>query len=293
MVKLNNIYVKEDTELNNNTTIIAVCVVCLLMTMLFACSKGCGSKNEPQITQKIVPQKKEKPKEAVKEEKKEIEKPSSSSRNSGHGNISSFLYAKDYGTPPPMLTTKDKEIMKEIRERNRKKREEYAEKWFEEKLKDQSISEKTREQYLIKSNKSYVSGKVAMKHKDYKAAIKEFTGILKDDKASAVTKYFALQNLVVCAHAMKDLELFFAFAKMRGKLVATEDLSVLNIEKSDYYLKWCDKVEYALKVKDKKCSFDEAVQFKVQQEKIDEESAKVQVEDDIEYFSKMFKDFYL
>ncbi len=264
--------------------------------MLFACSKGCSSRNEPQnFVRKVVPNK-EKPVEEEENIEKDSGKGSKTSnfgRNSRHGNISSSLYARDYGTPPPMLTNKDKEIMKEIRERNRKKREEYAEKWFEEKLKDASLSDKTREQYLIKSNKSYVSGKIAMKHKDYKTAMNEFNSILKDQKATPVTKFFAIQNLMICAHSLKDLNLFFSFARMRAKLIETEDLSTLNIEKSDFYSKWINDVEYALKVKDKKCSFDEAVQFKIQQEKIDEKSARIKVEEDVEYYSKMFKDYYL
>ena len=80
--------------LDNNNTIIAVCVLCLLMTLLFACSRGCSQKTEKKevVTQPKIFR-------PEKEDKHYSEKTYSSSSSK----------SSSYGKPPALLSRDDKE----------------------------------------------------------------------------------------------------------------------------------------------------------------------------------------
>lgn len=282
-------------KLDNKATIIAVCAALLLLTLVFACSKGCSTK--PSTGTKSAFKTTPKTQTAVTKDKHKYDdfRPMSSSAGSGHSGSYYEETSEDDKTPPALISEEEKKRMKKFDAEEEEAMKKSAAEWLQNKLADSSLSAKTREQWLLKANQSYNDGKNARKRKDYKSAIKHFNDILKDEKATPVTKYFALYNLMGCAQEMKDLELFFIAARMRAKLVATEDLTVVGVEqKNTDQLVWCDKVEAALKAKDNPAKFDEAVMLKMNEHngELERETAEASVKRDIEFYTKLFKDFY-
>ena len=92
----------------------------------------------------------------------------------------------------------------------------------------------------------------------------QFFKILKDKDTSPVSKHFACNMLMDIAMKIKDPELYFIAARAKGKLEATEDLTILGVEKgSTFTLDWCDKVENLLKARNDPKYFDICVKQKL------------------------------
>ncbi|MBP5470465.1 MAG: hypothetical protein J6Z11_14615 [Candidatus Riflebacteria bacterium] len=270
--------------LEDNKTIIAVCALCLMMTLLFACSRGCSKKEPKKVV--VTPPKNKEVVEFI-EEEKEYKEPVTSSRSS-RGNSGSS------GNPPALLSEEEKAKMAKRDEENLEKLNRLKKEWMEEKLKDPNLSPVAREQYLLRSNPNFVVGMKALENNDFKTAIKNFNEIAQDEKTTPISKYFACKSLMEVAVKMKDFELYFIAARMKAKLEATEDLSMLGVEKNTYSLDWCDKVENTLKARDDPKYFEICVKLKLK--KYDEVTAKMEekarkdVEKDIKFYTRQFKE---
>ncbi len=216
-------------------------------------------------------------------------KMSSGSRSSSYG---SSYYPDEGTTPPSLLSEKDKSQMQSKLEKDQKVLRENAIKWLNAKINDSKFSQQTIEKYKIKANQSFVNGSVAFKNKQYNVAIKNFNDVLKDKEASPVTKYFALSNLMNIAMETKDFELYFIAARMNAALCATEDLSVLGIEKSTHQLEWVEKVENSIRAKKDQKYFDKCVQAKLDFYRggIDQEEAIEETKRDIVVYTEIYKE---
>ena len=267
--------------MDNNNTIIAVCVMCLLMTLIFACSRGCSKKEEKKV---VVTQPKIFKQE--KEEKKYTEKNYSSSSSSSIGS---------YAKPPALLSRDDKERLEKKYKENREKINKLKKEEIEKQLKDPNLSPVAKEQIKLRTNPSFVKGMYAFKKQDYKTAINSFNEIVKDPNTSPVSKYFACSQLMEVAKRMKDLDLYFIAARMKAKLEAEEDLSMLGVEKGTFSLEWCAKVENSLRAKNDPKYFDICVELKLANvtgevnPKI-RQIAEEEVRKDIKFYSKQFKE---
>lgn len=282
---------------NRQITIIAISAALAFLLLIFACSRGCNKTTEKKI--QVIKQTSTNDGDSEDYSREDKDYSSMSSYGSSSGGSSGSYYDEyddnEEKTPPPLISEEEKLRMKKFDKEEDERMRQAAAEWLQEKLADKSISAKTREQYLLKANQSFNDGMLARKRKDYRSAIKHFNNILQDEKATPITKYFALYNLMGCAQETKDLELFFIAARLRAKLVATEDLSIIGIEeKNTDQITWCNKVEAALKAKDNPAKFDEAVRLKIAEfdGELEREKAEASVKRDIEFYTKLFKDFY-
>lgn len=271
---------------NKQITIAAICGMLLLLTLVFACSKGCGSKESPI---KKVTVTHETPKVNTIIEKDYDKTPQSQSSYSG-GN-SSFYIQEDV-QPPALLTEEDINNIKKRRQQSREKLNKNAIEWLKNKTNDPRFCQQTLEKYKVKSHQGFVNGSYAFMKKDYKNAIKYFNETIKDPNASVITKYFALQNMMNIAYETKDLELYFIAARMNALMCAKEDLSILGIEKSTHQLDWVEKVEKSLKARNDPKYFAECVKMKLDFYKygMEKEQAEREVKKDIELYSNLYKE---
>ncbi len=269
---------------NKQITIIAVCGMLMLLTLVFACSKGCSKKTERKIITKpntYVPP------TVKKEEEEEYHQPSYS-YSSG--------FSSSSGDAPAVLTDEDKAELVKKYDENKKILDKLKKEWMEEKLKDPNVSPVAKEQYKLRSNPNFIMGMQAMENNDFKTAITNFSQILKDKETSPISKYFACDTLMDIAMRIKDPELYFIAARAKGKLEATEDLTMLGVEKKNMStLDWCDKVEKLLKARNDPKYFDMCVKERLanQKEPIPKEvlaRAKKQVEKEIKGYSRRFKE---
>lgn len=285
---------------NKNTIIIAVCAACLLLTIIISCSRGCGKPSKKTTTgfsQSETSSGKTTTKKTKEQEDYGFPTGSYSgggSHGSGGGYVPDYSSMEsDNGAPPALLSADDKAEMLKFNEEEAKRLQEEAEEWLSNKLKDKSLSAKTIEQYKLKQNQNFNNGMVARYEKNYERAIKEFNEILKDDTATSITKYFALYNLMSIAQELGDLDLFFIAARMRGKLVAEEDLSVIGLEKTNSEIIWAQEAELALKAKDSNDAFEKLVALKIEKFKgnLDRATAEASAKKSIKKYTKLFKDF--
>ena len=266
--------------MDNNNIIIAVCVLCLLMTLLFACSRGCSQKTEK--------------KEVVTQPK--IFRPEKEDKHYSENTYSSnSSKSSSYGKPPALLSRDDKERLEKKYKENREKINKLKKEEIEKQLKDPNLSPVAKEQIRLRTNPSFVKGMYAFNKQDYKTAINSFNEIVKDPNTTPISKYFACSQLMEVAKRMKDLDLYFIAARMRAKLEAEEDLSMLGVEKGTFSLEWCAKVENSLRAKNDPKYFDICVELKLANA-TGEVSPKIrrmaeeEVKKDIKFYSKQFKE---
>ena len=287
----------------------------MLLTLVFACSKGCGNKSNTTNgsgSNNFSDYSGDNSKSGRSskygsysgsgyDNDSDLENYGSSSHGSYSGGSSGGYYSSESSDDSiednkPLTILTDEESAQMIAEY--KKQEEILEreaaKLLEEQLK-KADSPKAIEQYKLKSNKNYVAGKNARRRKDYEQAIKLFNEVCKDPNSSPVTKYFAISNLMGIAQEMKDLELYFIAARMNAALCAKEDLKVLGIEKTNDLFEWANKVEMSLKARDDKTAFDECVRVKIENyklKKLSQKEAEELVRKDIKLYSNIYKEFF-
>ena len=266
---------------NKYLIIAGAVVICMIMAIFLANLRGCSSKRDDKV---VVPKPKVATSTKVEKEEEEYRTRPSSFKSP----------SRSFSSYPPPPSDQDKERMAKKYEENKKKLKQLKIDWFEEQLKDPNISPLAREQYKFRSNPNFVVGMRAMDNQDYKTAIKSFSEITKDKKASAYSKYYACKALMDCAYKIKDMELYFIAARMSAKLIADEDLSLIGKEKGEFTLEWCDKVENTLKARNDPKYFDICVKRKLANfDTINDktrEMAKKSVESDIRFYTKKYKE---
>ncbi len=274
---------------SKNTTIIVVCAGCLLITLLFACSKGCDKTEENKVV--VVPEQKFKRIDEKKE--KETKTSSKFSGSSSYGR--SYDSGESAGQPALYTEEELQRRSKRIKER-KEKIAQLKKEHIEDILNDPNLSLEAREQLKIRNHPSFFKGMKAFKNQNYKEAMIGFSEVLKDKEATPLAKYYASWNLMEIARETSNFELFFLAARTRASLIAKEDLSIIDIEKTNDVMEELDVVENSLKaIKDPKY-FDICVKNKLKGydkiniRKEDEELARKRVKEDIEYYSSVYKE---
>lgn len=266
------------------------------MTLLFACSRGCKSKDEPSYEIKRPKVQQNQENQADKDESDNKYTPYSgggySGSSSGDSGYSDYSDYSESVSPPELLSEKEKAKMLKKREENRKKLRANAIEWLKHKTNDPSLCIQTIEKYKIKSHQGFTNGTVALRNKDYNSAIKFFNETVKDANASPVTKYFALSNMMTIAQQTKDVKLYFIAARMSAMLCATEDLSALGIKKDTHQLEWVEKVEKTIYARNDPKYFEECVKLKMDlyEGGVTREDAEEDVRDDIAFYTDLYKE---
>ncbi len=289
----------------------------MLLTLVFACSKGCGNKSKyntqngsgsnnysdfssdnskgNRSSNKYGSYSGSDNDSDLEENYGSSNHGSYSGGSSGGSYSTSDTYDSDYAeevSPPELLSEKEKEKMRKKREKNRKKLRANAKEWLKHKTNDPSLCIQTIEKYKIKSHQGFTNGTVALRNKDYKTAIKYFNETIKDTNASPVTKYFALSNMMTIAQQTKDIKLYFIAARMSAMLCATEDLSALGIKKDTHQLDWVEKVEKTINARNDQKYFEECVKMKMDlyEGGVTREDAEADVRDDIAFYTNLYKE---
>ena len=166
---------------------------------------------------------------------------SSSSSSSSSSYYSSSTTNKKKSSSKSQITDAQRKRILAFQEKARKEQQE----WIKEHIKNLIESPNTPARIKIKAqlmeNKKYVEAYKAHKNHDYKLAISSYIEVLKDKNISPEIQYITAEYLLDCAQFTGDLDLFLKIIKLKGTLMATKDLSVLNVEKNDSYLKWTEE----------------------------------------------------
>lgn len=105
--------------------------------------------------------------------------------------------------------------------------------WLKDKSKDPKLSAKSQVRYRLKLIEGFRDGNTALNNGDYAEAIKQYMAGAKDPEGCPVTRYVCFDQMRYAARMMKDHDLYLEILKEQAKLIASDDLAVLGIEKSD------------------------------------------------------------
>ncbi len=143
--------------------------------------------------------------------------------------------------------------------------EKAATNWLLSMASDETLSEKTREKYKMKLNKSYVEGTNAKKQKNYPVAIKKFYEAIKAPEATPISKYYSLLNIKTMALKLKDMDLFIAASKLEAELIALENLSAIGIKKSTEQREWISTFEKLMQAKKDPAVLNDLIQKRMEE----------------------------
>lgn len=127
------------------------------------------------------------------------------------------------------------EEMQEFRNNRDAAREKLYEKklaWLSNKSKDPKLSAKSQVRYRLKLIEGFRGGNDALNNKDYAEAIKQYLAGVKDPDGCPVTRYVCFEQMRFAARMMKDYDLYLEILKEQAKLIESEELGVLGIDKS-------------------------------------------------------------
>ena len=139
------------------------------------------------------------------------------------------------------MTDEQRKRILAFQEKARKEQQEWIKEHIKNLIENPNTPAKIKIKAQLMENKKYVTAYKAHKNHDYKLAISSYFEVLKDKNSSPEIQYITVEYLLDCAQFTGDLDLFLKIIKLKGTLMATKDLSVLNVEKSDSYLKWTEE----------------------------------------------------
>ncbi len=228
------------------TFIIGGVILLLCLVLLIVCcgrnnkSSGNSEKNK-YIDRKTVN------KESKKNNHSNYQSTSSSSSYSSSSSSSSSSYKsssttnKKKSSSKSQITEKQRERILAFQEKARKEQQEWVKEHIKKLIENPNTPAKIKIKAQLMENKNYVNAYKAHKNHDYKMAISSYIEVLKDKNVSPEIQYITVEYLLDCAQFTGDLDLFLKMIEIKGNLMATKDLSVLNVEKSDSYLKWTEE----------------------------------------------------
>jgi hypothetical protein len=108
--------------------------------------------------------------------------------------------------------------------------------WLVKYLDDPNVATITREMYRARNNPNVQNGYAMLYKGDLANAKDEFLKAYNDPNSTPILKYTCLNFLMAIALQEKNPEEYFQFGIAKGEILAKEDLSCLDQEKSDYYL---------------------------------------------------------
>ena len=169
------------------------------------------------------------------------------SSSSSYSSSSSSYYSsstttnKKKSSSKSQITDKQRKRILAFQEKARKEQQEWIKEHIKNLIENPNTPAKIKIKAQLMENKNYVTAYKAHKNHDFKLAISSYLEVLEDKSISPETQYITVEYLLDCAQFTGDLDLFLKLIKIKGDLMATKDLSVLNVEKSDSYLKWTEE----------------------------------------------------
>ena len=139
------------------------------------------------------------------------------------------------------MTDEQRKRILAFQEKARKEQQEWIKEHIKNLIENPNTPAKIKIKAQLMENKKYVTAYKAHKNHDYKLAISSYLEVLKDKNSSPEIQYITVEYLLDCAQFTGDLDLFLKLIQIKGHLMADKDLSVLNVEKSDSYLKWTEE----------------------------------------------------
>lgn len=229
---------------------IAFLLCCCLFVVCFSGgSKKSSTENNPKL--------KDSYKVATKVEKKttaKIKHTSYYSRSSSSSSYSSsdFTQISSNNVSKPRISKERIARIKAFKEKAKKAQKESVKKKLQAMLKDSNTSIQTKIKIKLSQNENYRIAYKALLDGDANLAIEYYEQLLKEKNLDNEIKYVALEGLQKCAKITGDLELYLNASKIKGELIATKDLSALNVEKSNSYKNWVEEFsDYMHAKKDK------------------------------------------
>ncbi len=222
--------------------IIGGVILLLCLILLIVCcgrnkkSSGNSEKNK-YIDSKTVK------KESKKDNRSNYQNTSSSSSYSSSSSSysSSSTTIRKKSSSKSQMTEEQRKRIFAFQEKSRKEQQEWIKEHIKKLIENPNTPAKIKIKAQLMENKNYVNAYKAHKNHDFKAAISSYIEVLKDKNVSPEIQYITAEYLLDCAQFTGDLDLFLKIIKIKGNLMATKDLSVLNVEKSDSYLKWTEE----------------------------------------------------
>lgn len=108
--------------------------------------------------------------------------------------------------------------------------------WLKKYLDDPGVSSLTKEIYRARNNKNVQNGYALLFKGDYVSAKDEFLKAYNDPASTPAIKFMCSNFLMSIALQEKNPDDYFQWGIAKGELLAKEDLSCMEQEKSDYYL---------------------------------------------------------
>ena len=215
--------------------------------------------------------------------------PSSSSSSSSSYYSSSTTNRKKSSSKSQITDDQRKRILA-FQEKARKEQQEWIKEHIKKLLENPNTPAKIKIKAQLMENKNYVNAYKAHKNHDYKSAISSYLEVLKDKNSSPETQYITVEYLLDCAQFTGDLDLFLKLIKIKGTLMATEDLSVLNVEKSDTYLKWTEEFTDYMKARSDPSYKDELIDKFAKRTLRNRSDAERVLNDRIVMYENLYKD---
>ncbi len=166
---------------------------------------------------------------------------STSSSSSSSSYYSSSTTNKKKSSSKSQINDEQRKRILAFQEKARKEQQEWIKEHIKNLIENPNTPAKIKIKAQLMENKNYVTAYKAHKNHDFKLAISSYLEVLNDKNISPETQYITVEYLLDCAQFTGDLDLFLKMIKIKGDLMATKDLSVLNVEKSDSYLKWTEE----------------------------------------------------
>ncbi|PKL42925.1 MAG: hypothetical protein CVV41_12945 [Candidatus Riflebacteria bacterium HGW-Riflebacteria-1] len=150
-------------------------------------------------------------------------------------NIMSSAGTGDKASPAAIQAFTEEEVqaMRDKREELRKAMYERKRDWVKTKAEDGSLNAKSRVRYRLKLIDGFRSGNDAVNRGDYAEAMRQYAAGLKDPNADAATRYLCYHQMRNVARLLKDADMYLEILKEQGRLIETEDLAGVGIEKSN------------------------------------------------------------
>ncbi|MFA5598589.1 MAG: hypothetical protein WDA26_13585 [Pusillimonas sp.] len=213
--------------------------------------------------------------------------------NSYAASFETSRYPSRIGNKGPLvkLAKGELESIRKFRENAKKEQKDIIKAKIQKILNDPNADPALKAHCQVGSSEAYRVATVARKNKDFKKAIKSYHEMLKDKKSTPVMQYFALDGIKRCAQETQDLQLYILAIKQLGELMAKEDLSVINEEKSDSYLKWALKFEKYMMAKRDPAYMQSLIDEHMNRYKRSRSGAEKRINTEIAELESFYKEF--
>ena len=217
---------------------------------------------------------------------------STSSSSSSSSYYSSSTTNKKKSSSKSQINDEQRKRILAFQEKARKEQQEWIKEHIKNLIENPNTPAKIKIKAQLMENKNYVTAYKAHKNHDFKLAISSYLEVLNDKNISPETQYITVEYLLDCAQFTGDLDLFLKMIKIKGDLMATKDLSVLNVEKSDSYLKWTEEFTDYMKARSDPTYKDKLINEFAKRTLRNRSDAERVLNDRIVMYENLYKDLF-